>query len=161
MSASGKHPNLYGSSTGDGNFSKSTKVSMDFKQALADAAKHGSAERTEFITLNEYIDRVAERPTIAATAHQRIYDMVKAAGFTDGLHAGEVSYTFFARDLFGLDVPLDRAVRYFETAALGHETRRRILLLWGPPGGAKSSVAAMLKRGLERWSHTDEGAGYA
>ena len=44
---------------------------MDFKQALADAAKHGSAERTEVITLNDYIDRVAERPTIAATAHQR------------------------------------------------------------------------------------------
>ena len=53
---------------------------MDFKQALADAAKHGSAEQAEFITLNEYIDRVAERPTIAATAHQRVYDMIRAAG---------------------------------------------------------------------------------
>ncbi|MGZ6587347.1 MAG: protein prkA [Solirubrobacteraceae bacterium] len=134
---------------------------MDFKQALADAAKHGSAEQVEFITLNEYIDRVAERPTIAATAHQRIYDMIKAAGFTDGLHTGEVSYNFFCRELFGLDVPLDRLVRYFETAAQGHETRRRILLLWGPPGGAKSSVAALLKRGLEDWSHADDGALYA
>ena len=134
---------------------------MDFKQALADAAKHGTAEQAEFITLNEYIDRVAERPTIAATAHQRIYDMIRAAGFTDGLHAGEVSYNFFRRELFGLDVPLDRLVRYFETAAQGHETRRRILLLWGPPGGAKSSVAALLKRGLEDWSHTDDGAVYA
>src|SRR5437016_4495047 len=134
---------------------------MDFKQALADAAKHGSAEQAEFITLNEYIDRVAERPAIAATAHQRIYDMVRAAGFTDGLHAGEVSCNFFRRELFGLDVPLDRLVRYFETAAQGHETRRRILLLWGPPGGAKSSVAALLKRGLEDWSHADDGALYA
>jgi serine protein kinase len=52
-------------------------------------------------------------------------------------------------------------VRYFETAAQGHETRRRILLLWGPPGGAKSSVAAMLKRGLEDWTQTDEGAVFA
>ena len=131
---------------------------MDFKQALADAAKHGRAEQAEVITLNEYIDRVAERPTIAATAHQRIYDMIRAAGFTDGLHAGEVSYNFFRRELFGLDVPLDRLVRNFETAAQGHETRRRILLLWGPPGGAKSSVAALLKRGLEDWSRTDDGA---
>lgn len=47
-------------------------------------------------------------------------------------------------------------VRYYETAAQGHETRRRILLLWGPPGGAKSSVAALLKRGLEQWTATHE-----
>ena len=134
---------------------------MDFKQSLADAAKQGCAERTEVITLNEYVDRVAERPTIAATAHQRAYDMIKAAGFTEGLHAGEVSHKFFSQELFGLDVPLDRVVRNFETAAQGHETRRRILLLWGPPGGAKSSVAGLLKRGLEDWTRTDDGAVYA
>jgi serine protein kinase len=134
---------------------------MQFMEALAEAARQGPAEQAEVITLNEYIDRVAQRPTIAATAHQRIHDMIKAAGFTDGLHAGEVSYEFFAGDLFGLDVPLERVVGYFETAAQGHETRRRILLLWGPPGGAKSSVAALLKRGLEEWTASDEGAVYA
>ncbi|MGA2012470.1 MAG: protein prkA [Solirubrobacteraceae bacterium] len=134
---------------------------MDFKKSLVDAAKHGRSELAELITLNEYIDRVAERPTIAATAHQRIDDMIKAAGFTDGLYGGEVSYAFFREELFGLDVPLARLVRNFETAAQGHETRRRILLLWGPPGGAKSSVATMLKRGLEDWTRTDAGAVYA
>jgi serine protein kinase len=134
---------------------------MDFKQALADAAKQVPADKAEVLTLNEYIDRVAQRPTIAATAHQRIYDLIKAAGSQEGLHAGETSYTFFAGELFGLDVPLERVVRYFETAAQGHETRRRILLLWGPPGGAKSSIAALLKRGLEAWTNTDDGAAYA
>jgi serine protein kinase len=134
---------------------------MDFKQALADAAKLGPAAKGEVITLNEYIDRVADHPTIAASAHQRVHDMVKAGGVTDGLHVGEVSYSFFSAELFGLDVPLERVVRYFETAAQGHETRRRILLLWGPPGGAKSSVAGLLKRGLEEWTCTDDGAAYA
>ena len=90
---------------------------MNFKQALADASRQGSAERLEVISLNDYIDLVAERPTIAATAHQRVHDMIRAQGVADGLHAGEVSYDFFASDLFGLDVPLDRVVRYFETAA--------------------------------------------
>ncbi|HEX3834031.1 MAG TPA: hypothetical protein VHW04_18770 [Solirubrobacteraceae bacterium] len=126
-----------------------------------DAAKHGYAEQPEVITLNEYIDRVAERPMIAATAHQRIDEMIRAGGYTAGLHAGEVSYRFFRDELFGLDVPLERVVRTFETAAQGHETRRRILLLWGPPGGAKSSVATLLKRGLEDWTRTEEGAVYA
>jgi serine protein kinase len=134
---------------------------LDFKQSLVDAAKVGYAEQPEVITLNEYIDRVAECPTIAATAHQRIYDMIRAGGYTDGLHAGEVSYRFFRDELFGLDVPLERVVRTFETASQGHETRRRILLLWGPPGGAKSSVATLLKRGLEDWTRTEEGAVYA
>jgi serine protein kinase len=134
---------------------------MDFKQALAHAARLGSADPVEPIRLNEYLDRVAERPTIAATAHERVHDMIRAAGWTEGLHAGETSYNFFSTELFGLDVPLERVVRYFETAAQGHETRRRILLLWGPPGGAKSSVAALLKRGLEAWSDTDDGAVYA
>jgi hypothetical protein len=77
---------------------------MEFKQALAKAAKQGPAQKGEVITLNEYIDRVAQRPTIAATAHQRIYDMVRAAGSTDGLHEGETSYNFFSAELFGLDV---------------------------------------------------------
>jgi serine protein kinase len=134
---------------------------VNFKQQLEDAAKQVQADHREVITLNEYIDRVAARPSIAATAHQRVYEMIVAAGSRDGAHAGETSYDFFSQELFGLDIPLERIVRYFETAAQGHETRRRILLLWGPPGGAKSSIAALLKRGLEAWSRSDGGAMYA
>lgn len=134
---------------------------MEFKQALQQAAQQGPSRSAELISLNEYIDRVAERPTIAASAHRRIYDMIMAAGSQPGVHAGETSYEFFSGELFGLDVPLERVVGYFETAAHGHETRRRILLLWGPPGGAKSSIATLLKRGLEAWSETDDGAVYA
>src|ERR1700730_17283140 len=134
---------------------------MDFKQALREASTQPPVERAEVISLNEYIDRVAGRPTIAASAHQRVHNMIMAVGSQRGRHAGETSYNFFSGELFGLDVPMERVVRYFETAAQGHETRRRILLLWGPPGGAKSSVAALLKRGLEEWSHTDDGAAYA
>src|SRR5436309_14431913 len=104
---------------------------MNFKQALVDASRQGSAEQQEVITLNDYIDLVAERPTIAATSHQRIYDMIRADGVAEGLHAGDVTYNFFAADLFGLDVPRDRAVRYFEKAAQGSETRQPILPPWG------------------------------
>jgi serine protein kinase len=134
---------------------------MDFQQALIKASRQGPAALDEVIDLNEYIERVAQRPSIAATAHQRVHDMIKAGGATPGMHAGETSFGFFSQELFGMDVPLERIVSYFETAAQGHETRRRILLLWGPPGGAKSTVAAMLKQGLEAWSATPEGAVYA
>jgi serine protein kinase len=149
-----------GSATPHAGVEQGERQAMNFKQALADAAKQGPAQQAELITLNEYVDRVAAHPSIAATAHERIFQMIRAAGWEPGLHAGETSYGFFAADLYGLDVPLERIVRYFETAAQGHETRRRILLLWGPPGGAKSSVAALLKRGLEAWTSTEVGAVY-
>jgi serine protein kinase len=39
--------------------------------------------------------------------------------------------------------------------------RKRILLLMGPVGGGKSTIVNMLKRGLEEWTKTTEGAVYA
>lgn len=140
--------------------SKDNAATMDLKQefeAVADARTSDEAP----ITLNEYVALVTAHPTIAVTAHQRIYNMISAKGSKPGAQPEETSYNFFADELFGMDVPLDRLVRYFDSAAQGHETRRRILLLWGPPGGAKSSVLDLLKRGLEAYSYTDEGALYA
>ena len=37
---------------------------------------------------------------------------------------------------------------------------RRLLLLLGPPSGGKSTLVILLKRGLEEYSYTDEGALY-
>ncbi|HZD53294.1 MAG TPA: serine protein kinase, partial [Woeseiaceae bacterium] len=42
----------------------------------------------------------------------------------------------------------------------GSEVGRRLLLLLGPPSGGKSTLVILLKRGLEEYSHTDEGALY-
>src|ERR1700679_3596411 len=99
---------------------------MDFKQSLANAAKHDSAQHGEVTPPNEYIARVSERPTIAATAHERIYDMIRAAGFSDGHHAGEVSHGFFREELFGLDVPQGRDGPHLRVAAQGHPRARRL-----------------------------------
>jgi serine protein kinase len=133
----------------------------ELQRELAAAASRERAARVPPISLNEYLGLVERNPTIAATAHQRIYNMIMAKGAEPGAQPEETSFKFFADDLFGMDVPLERLVRYFDSAAQGHETRRRILLLWGPPGGAKSSVVALLKRGLETYTRTDEGAVYA
>src|SRR6188474_1884665 len=67
----------------------------------------------------------------------------------------------FKRELFGIDEPLGRVVDYFKAAAAGSDVGRRLLLLLGPPSGGKSTMAILLKRGLEEYSHTDEGAIYA
>ncbi len=75
----------------------------------------------------------------------------------DGTRAKEL----FKRELFGIDEPLSRVVDYFKGAAAGSDVGRRLLLLLGPPSGGKSTLAIMMKRGLEEYSRTDEGAMYA
>jgi serine protein kinase len=51
-------------------------------------------------------------------------------------------------------------VNVFKAAALGYGTERRVLLLHGPVGSSKSTIARLLKRGVERYSRTDAGALY-
>src|SRR3954453_4553280 len=48
-------------------------------------------------------------------------------------------------------------VDFFKSAAQGYGTERRVLLLHGPVGSSKSTLARLLKKGLERYSRTEEG----
>src|SRR5688500_115878 len=90
-------------------------------------------------------------PTAAATA---------SAAATNGTADSAGPQELFKRELFGIDAPLGRVVDYFKAAAAGSDVGRRLLLLLGPPSGGKSTMAILLKRGLEEYSHTDEGAMY-
>ena len=59
--------------------------------------------------------------------------------------------------IYGLDRPLMQLVNAFKSAAKGYGTERRVLLLHGPVGSSKSTIARLLKKGLEEYSRTDEG----
>jgi serine protein kinase len=110
-------------------------------------------------TFAEYFELVTRNPKIAQLSHARVYDMLVAAG-VEGEN-GHKKYGFFAGDLFGVEHPLQQLVEYFSSAARRLEVRKRILLLMGPVGGGKSTIVTLLKRGLEKYSRTDEGAVYA
>src|SRR3712207_8264452 len=73
-----------------------------------------------------------------------------AAAAGNGESAGPKE--LFKRELFGIDEPLGRVVDYFKAAASGSDVGRRLLLLLGPPSGGKSTMAILLKRGLEEYS---------
>src|SRR5262245_44744551 len=111
-------------------------------------------------TFKDYFELVTRQPSIAQLSHERIYNMITAAG-TETNRLGEPRYKFFAEEIFGIEKPLQQIVEYFHSAAQRLEVRKRILLLMGPVGGGKSTIVAMLKRGLERYTRTDEGAVYA
>ncbi|MCL6452020.1 MAG: PrkA family serine protein kinase [Alicyclobacillus sp.] len=112
-------------------------------------------------TFADYLQIVKDNPGVAKTAHARIYDMIEAAGIeTD--ENGRRHYRFFDHEIFGLVEALERLVEeYFHAAAKRLEVRKRILLLMGPVSGGKSTLVTMLKRGLERYTRTPEGALYA
>src|SRR4029079_6109276 len=59
--------------------------------------------------------------------------------------------------IYGLERTLMQLVNTFKSAAKGYGTERRVLLLHGPVGSSKSTIARLLKKGLEQYSKTDEG----
>lgn len=111
-------------------------------------------------TFAEYLEIVKERPEVAQTAHSRVYNMIKSAGVAE--RDGKKMYHFFGKEIFGLETALERLVEeYFHPAARRLDVRKRILLLMGPVSGGKSTIVTLLKRGLEQYSRTEEGAVYA
>lgn len=111
-------------------------------------------------TFAEYLDIVKKRKEVAQTAHSRVYNMIKSSGLIE--RDGKRLYQFFGKEIFGLEDSIERLVEeYFHPAAKRLDVRKRILLLMGPVSGGKSTIVTLLKRGLESYSRTDEGAVYA
>ncbi|HNH81345.1 MAG TPA: LAGLIDADG family homing endonuclease [Acidobacteriota bacterium] len=112
----------------------------------------------------EYFEMVVQNPKLSQLAHARICEMILSAGVTklnEGTRDEVTRYNFFSEELFGIDEAIEQLVEYFKSAAQRLEVRKRILLLMGPVGGGKSTIVTLLKRGLEKWTHTEPGAVYA
>ena len=117
----------------------------------------------------DYLDIVKKNPSVCRNAFQRMYDMIQTWGTASYVEYKKniIRYKFFddpidnGKDaVFGLDVPLMKLVHFFKSAAYGYGTEKRVLLLHGPVGSAKSTIARLLKKGIERYSKVDEGAIY-
>jgi len=121
-------------------------------------------------TFFEYLDLCAQNPAIVRNAYQRLYDAVLSHGFEKYklFKKDCVRYHFFsdpfdngADGIFGLDFALMQLVDFLRSAAEGYGTDKRILLLHGPVGSSKSTIARLLKKGIEHYSRTQEGAVYS
>ena len=117
-----------------------------------------------------YLEIVREDPKVARTAFQRIYDMIVSYGSEEYTRNREslIHYHFFddpvenGKDaVFGLDKPLMDLVRMFQSAARHYGTERRVLLLHGPVGTAKSTIVRLLKKGLEAYTRAEAGRLYS
>lgn len=121
---------------------------------------------TENLDFGDYLNRVMSNPKIAFSAYQRLYEMIILKGVEkyEKYRKTVTHYKFFDDPeitIFGLDKTLEQFVRHIHSAANQYDTERRILLLCGPVGSSKSTICRLLKRGMEKFSETEEGAIYS
>jgi serine protein kinase len=120
-------------------------------------------------TMAEYLEKAAQSPEILRNAFQRIYDMVISYGVEEYTENKEklARYKFFSDPknggedaVYGLERPLMHLVNIFKSASRHYGTEHRVLLLHGPVGSAKSTIVRLLKKGIQEYSKTREGAIY-
>ena len=120
-------------------------------------------------TFEKYLEMVIERPALARNAFQRMYDMVETYGSRTYVeYKKEIThYNFFddpidqGKDaIFGLDVHLMKLVNTLKAAAQSYGPEKRVILLHGPVGSSKSTIARLLKKGVEQYSRIPEGSLY-
>lgn len=117
----------------------------------------------------QYVDMVKEKPELTRNAFQRLYDLIMHFGSEDYTEFKKkiTSYTFFKDPIengkdgvYGLDVHLQKLVNVLKAASQNYGPERRVILLHGPVGSSKSTIARLLKKGVEWYAQTDEGALY-
>ncbi|MBX3261759.1 MAG: serine protein kinase [Labilithrix sp.] len=121
-------------------------------------------------TFEEYLQLVRERPQVTRNAYQRLYDMIISFGTEEYIDNKKklTRFNFFkdelnggANAIYGLDIPLMRLVHVLKAASEGYGPEKRVILLHGPVGSSKSTIARLLKQGIEYYSRTADGALYS
>jgi serine protein kinase len=121
-------------------------------------------------SFEEYLQVVRERPQVTRNAYQRLYDMIISFGTEEYIDNKKklTRFNFFkdelnggANAIYGLDIPLMRLVHVLKAASEGYGPEKRVILLHGPVGSSKSTIARLLKQGLEHYSRTADGALYS
>jgi predicted Ser/Thr protein kinase/intein/homing endonuclease len=127
----------------------------DFKDIICSQKECKQTDRWEGTVL-DYLYKAKETPEITNFAPSRIYNMIidkgtdsvddslKLRGYDDLVH-----YKFFDNKIFGTLESLHDIMKFLKAAARRTETGKRILILVGPVSSGKSTIAALVKRGLE------------
>jgi len=120
-------------------------------------------------TFQDYLELVRHDPAICRNAYQRLFDLIMHFGVEEYTEYKKriVRYRFFddpfdnGKDaVFGIDVHLMKMVNVLRAASMGYGAERRVILLHGPVGSAKSTIARLLKKGLQWYSRQPEGRLY-
>ena len=117
----------------------------------------------------DYLEVVREDPGVSRNAFQRLFDLIMRFGTEEYTEYKKriIRYKFFddpfdnGKDaVYGIDVHLMKLVNVLRAAAMGYGAEKRVILLHGPVGSAKSTIARLLKKGLQWYSTQPDGRLY-
>ncbi len=121
-------------------------------------------------SFGDYLELFQKDPKVARSSFQRLYDMILTFGSEEYVeYKKKITRFNFFKDpfddgkdaVFGIDIHLMKLVNVFKAAALRYGPEKRVILLHGPVGSAKSTIVRLLKKGLESYSRMPDGAIYS
>jgi serine protein kinase len=124
----------------------------------------------EVISFPDYLGLVAEKPWITRNTFQLLHDMLLGSGVEHAITPGKPikhRYGFFEDvdyvgpfAVFGQQKAKENIVEKVDNASRGLEASKRLWILLGPPGAAKSRSMDGIKRALGIYSASEEGRTY-
>lgn len=121
----------------------------------------------EILTFFEYLDLVMDEPWVTRNTSQLLHDMLLSSGVEHSISAGKPlkhRYLFFEDDqkvgsyvVFGQQKAKENLVEKIDNASRGAEASKRLWILLGPPGSAKSRSMDGIKLAMHRYSKSKHG----
>jgi len=135
------------------------------------SAKVTDEIKNEVISFEAYLDLVKTEPWITRNSVQILHDMLLSSGVEHSIVAGKPvkhRYKFFEDStlvnesiVFGQQKAKENMVEKIDNASRGGEASKRLWILLGPPGSAKSRSMDAIKNALKKYSISNEGKTYA
>ncbi|MBF0288480.1 MAG: hypothetical protein HQM14_11740 [SAR324 cluster bacterium] len=124
----------------------------------------------EILTFEEYLDVIKGEPWVARNTFQLLHDMMLSCGVEHSITVGKPvkhRYDFFEAPgmvgpyvVFGQQKAKENLVEKIDNASRGLEASKRLWILLGPPGAAKSRSMDGIKLALNTYSKSDAGKTY-
>lgn len=140
------------------------------KNVFRDDRSYRDGAFNEIISFDQYLDMVIEKPWITRNMFQLLYDMIISSGVIHKMSPGKPpthKYKFFEDNgfvgdfvVFGQQKAKENLVERIYNASRQNEASKRLWILLGPPGSAKSRSMESIKTGLNKYSKIDAGKTY-
>ncbi|MEM1294812.1 MAG: hypothetical protein AAGH89_05560 [Verrucomicrobiota bacterium] len=140
---------------------------MDQKLAKLFDEQPSSIGDESVFTFDEYLGLARTEPWITRDSPQILHDMMLSRGVEHSIVTGKPvvhQYKFFETEdligkfvVFGAQKAKENLVEKIDNASRGAEATKRLWILLGPPGSAKSRSMDAIKLALNRYSKSEEG----
>lgn len=138
------------------------------KKVLTDNEQ--SSLNHEIVSFDTYLELIKKEPWITRNSVQLMHDMMLSSGVEHSIVAGKPvkhRYKFYENMelvqgsiVFGQQKAKENMVEKIDNASRGGEASKRLWILLGPPGSAKSRSMDAIKNALRLYSMSDEGKTY-